>query len=122
MNIMSLLFMQITQKKSIIAVLKAIGMTERSLNLLFFIIAMTISCSASICGLLSALFVSCMLKTYPFITLPDTYYVTHLPVAMDWYIILTVFSLVITLSICATLLPLQRIKYINISHVLRFEG
>lgn len=122
MNIISLLFMQITQKRPIIALLKAIGMTNGSICTIFFMIGMMISCCASITGLIAALCASFILEKYPFITLPDTYYVTHLPVAMNWYIVCAVFSVVILFSMCAILLPIQRIRSINISRILRFEG
>ncbi|HLC07247.1 MAG TPA: FtsX-like permease family protein [Candidatus Babeliales bacterium] len=122
MNIISLLFMQITQKRPDIALLKAIGMSHRSISAIFFIMGMTISCVASFFGLVTALFASWILKQYPFITLPDTYYVTHLPVAMNWYIICAVFCVVVIFSLFATWLPIQRIRTINISQVLRFEG
>ena len=122
MNIISLLFMQITQKRSIIALLKAMGMTNTAIKKIFFSLAIMISCMACISGLLTALFASYILQKYPFINLPDTYYVTHLPVAMTWHILCAVFSVVIFFSICAILLPIQRISSINISRVLRFEG
>jgi ABC-type lipoprotein release transport system permease subunit len=97
-------------------------MPIHSINALFFIMGITISCSASLCGLATAICASLFLQKYPFITLPDAYYVTHLPVAMNWYIIGSVFGVVMILSACAIWLPIQRIRSINISRVLRFEG
>lgn len=122
MNIISLMFMHITQKRADIALLRAIGMPQKSIQTIFFIMGMMISLAAAFCGIIMALCASWILQKYPFITLPDTYYVTHLPVAMSWQIIAAVFCLVIILSIAATLLPIQRIASINISRVLRFEG
>jgi lipoprotein-releasing system permease protein len=122
MNIISLLFMQITQKRPDIALLKAIGMTDNAISSIFFIMGMTISCVASACGLAAALVASWALERYPFITLPDTYYVTQLPVAMTWQIICVVFCVVIIFSFLATWIPTKRIRLINISQVLRFEG
>jgi lipoprotein-releasing system permease protein len=122
MNIISLLFMQITQKRSVIALLKAMGMTNTAIQKIFFTLAMMLSSIACIAGLLAALFASYILQKYPFINLPDTYYVTHLPVAMTWHILCAVFGVVIFFSMCAVLLPIQRISSINISRVLRFEG
>src|SRR5204862_6326617 len=118
----SLLFMQITHRRPIIALLEAMGMSNGSISAIFFIVGMMISCFASISGLVAAVCASFILKKYPFITLPDTYYVTHLPVAMNGYIMCAVFGVVVLLSICAILLPLQRIRSINVSRVLRFEG
>jgi lipoprotein-releasing system permease protein len=122
MNIISLLFMQITQKRPDIAILKAMGMSHGSISSIFFIIGMTISCVASFFGLLAAVIASWLLQRYPFITLPDTYYVTQLPVAMNGEIIVAVFCVVIIFGLFATWLPIQRIRSINISRVLRFEG
>lgn len=122
MNIISLLFMHITQKRPDIAILKAMGMSHKSINSIFFIIGITISCTASCCGLLMAILTSWILQQYPFITLPDTYYVTQLPVAMNGEIICAVFCVVILFTLFATWLPIQRIASINVSRVLRFEG
>jgi lipoprotein-releasing system permease protein len=122
MNIISLLFMQITQKRPDIALLKAIGMSNKAISSIFFIMGMTISCVASFFGLAAALLASTMLERYPFITLPDTYYVTQLPVAMTWHIVLAVFCVVIVFSFFATWIPTRKIRSINISQVLRFEG
>lgn len=122
MNIISLLFMQITQKRPDIAILKAMGMSHKAISTIFFIIGMTISCIASGCGLVTALLASWFLEKYPFITLPDTYYVTQLPIAMNGEIICAVFCVVILFTLFATWLPIQRIATINVSRVLRFEG
>lgn len=122
MNIISLLFMQITQKRPDIALLKSMGMSHHAISSIFFIIGMTISCVASLCGLMAAYIASLILKRYPFISLPDTYYVTELPVAMTGEILCAVFCIVIIFSFFATWLPIRRIAAINISQVLRFEG
>ncbi len=45
-----------------------------------------LSAIAAIAGLIAAYIVGLVLEKYPFITLPDTYYVSHLPVQMEWYI------------------------------------
>jgi lipoprotein-releasing system permease protein len=122
MNNISLLFMQITQKRPDIALLKAIGMTNNAISSIFFMMGMGISIVACCCGLIGACIAGELITRYPFITLPDTYYVTHLPIAMEWQILVSVFCVVIFFSFFATWFPAQRIKSINISHVLRFEG
>ncbi len=122
MNIISLLFMQITQKRPDIAMLKAMGMPHSTIRTIFLIIGMTISCIASASGLIAAIVTSWLLQKYPFITLPDTYYVTQLPVAMNGEIICAVFCVVILFTFIATWLPIRQIATINVSRVLRFEG
>jgi lipoprotein-releasing system permease protein len=121
MNIISLIHMQITQKRRDIAILKALGMTNSAISVIFFITGLLLSLSASLFGLLSALIVSCCIKRYPFISLPDTYYTTHLPIIMEPYIILSVLFTVILFSFFAIYFSTKQIHSINTSQVLRFE-
>ena len=122
MNIISLLFMQITQKRSDIAILKAMGLSDTKISRIFLYLGMTISFFGSILGLGLAIIASWALEKYPFIKLPDAYYVTHLPSKMEFSIIITVFLVVIVLSFLSTWIPTRRTRKINISEVLRFEG
>ena len=122
MNIISLLYMHITHKRQYIAILKAMGMANSAINSIFFIMGMSISITASSLGLIGATIASYLIKCFPFITLPDTYYVTHLPVALNWHILIAVLAVVLIFSACATWFAVQQIRSINISRVLRFEG
>lgn len=122
MNIISLLFMYITHKKGDIAVLCAMGMQRSALQNLFVIIGMSIAFFASVCGLLFAYGAGYILQNYPFITLPDTYYVSHLPAHMEWSIFVASFIVIMIISLCASWFPARRTKYINIANVLRFEA
>jgi len=121
MNIISLMHLQITQKRRDIAILKALGMTNFAIKTIFFITGITLSLSASILGLLAALLASYSIKKYPFISLPDTYYTTHLPIAMESYIIFSVLIVVLLFSFFAIYFSTKQIPSINTSQVLRFE-
>ena len=77
---------------------------------------------ASLIGILGAWFASWALESYPFIELPDVYYVSHIPAKMEWSIALAVISVVIFISVCATWFSARQSKRINIASVLRFEG
>jgi len=122
MNIISLMFMQISRKRSDIAILKTIGMSDKKISRIFLSTGMLVSLSASLVGLLAAFGTGLLLEHYPFISLPDAYYVSHLPSRMTPTIFLTVFAVVFCLSFFSTLLAVRRTKKINISQVLRFEG
>lgn len=122
MNMIALLFMQITQKKGDIAILKAMGMPHPAISHIFMWLGISIALIASTTGLLCALAVSYALERFPFIQLPDAYYVSHLPAKMDWQIIAITFTAVMIISIIATWIPIRRIRQINIAQVLRFEG
>ncbi len=122
MNIISLIFMFITQKRPDIAILKSMGCPDSTIQRIFLVIGMTIAVGAATVGLGGAYFASKALEKYPFITLPDAYVVSHLPAKMDFDIMIIVFGVVICMSFIATILPTRKIRGINISNVLRFEG
>jgi len=122
LNIISLLFMQITQKRPDIAILKAMGMPYARISRIFLYLGMSVSIVGSLFGLLFAFIAGWILETYPFIKLPDAYYVTHLPSRMEFSIFLSVFLVVVLLSFFSTWIPARKTRSINISEVLRFEG
>lgn len=122
MNIIALLFMIITHKRSDIAILRAMGLNHASITRSFILLGLTISAVACICGLAAAWIVSWILEQYPFIQLPDVYYVSHLPARMELSIMLVVFALVMCITGIASWFSARRIRSINIANVLRFEG
>lgn len=122
MNIISLIFMQIIQKRPDIAILQSMGMHNRDIIKLFMLMGIGISALASLAGLIAAYCAALLLEKYPFISLPDTYYVSHLPVHMEWYIFALVFVLIVIMSIIATWIPARNISSINAASILRFEG
>lgn len=122
MNMISLLFMQITRKRPDIALLTVMGCSEKTIRNIFIGMSMIITTLSSVCGLIIAWLCSYLLEHYPFITLPDVYYVSHLPAKMTLGILCAVFILVIILSLLATLIATRSLRSIPIAHVLRFEG
>ena len=122
MSIISLLFMQITQKRGDIAILKAMGTHDRTIASIFLIMGMGIATAGCICGILLALVAGFLLQRYPLITLPDAYYVSHIPVTIEWQLIVMVVSIVMVLSFIATWIPAQKARSLIVAHVLRFEA
>lgn len=122
MNIISLVFMQIIQKRPDIAIYKAMGMHTNTIISLFMGMGIALAVCACMAGLLAGFLAGFLLQTYPFIRLPDTYYVSHLPIAMEWYIFAFVLLLVLIMSSIATWIPCRAIKTIIPAQVLRFEG
>ena len=122
MNIIALIFMLISYKKSDIAILRALGMSARYIQYLFIIIGMLLSCIASIFGLIGAWIAAIILEKYPFIQLPDVYYVSQLPSHMTISITGIVFILILIVTFIASWFATRRIASMNISQVLRFEG
>jgi len=122
MNIISLMFMQIARKRADIAILKAMGMPDADISYTFLFIGMFVAFFGSVFGLLFAFGAGWILETYPFISLPDAYYVSHLPSRMTVSIFLIVFAVVMILSFFSTWFSARRTRKINVSQVLRFEG
>ncbi|EKD23230.1 MAG: hypothetical protein ACD_82C00191G0001 [uncultured bacterium] len=122
MNIISLLFMQIIQKRGDIAILKSMGLSGQKISQIFFYLGMTVSIVGSIVGLIFSFIAGWFLENYPFITLPDAYYVTYLPAKMEWQIFAIVFVVVFLISFLSTWIPTRKTRKINISQVLRFES
>ncbi len=122
MNIISLLFMVITQKRGDIAILKSMGMPNSSITKIFMIMGITIALLAASTGLAIGFGIGLLLTWFPFIKLPDVYYVSHLPIQMEPGIFIAVFIVVLLMSIIATWIATRRTRSINIAQVLRYEG
>ncbi|MFC1894825.1 FtsX-like permease family protein [Candidatus Dependentiae bacterium] len=121
MTMVSLLFMYIQQKRRDIAILKSMGLSNKKILSIFLRIGLKITFWASFLGLLCAAIVGYFLEKYPFIQLPDVYYVSYLPAKMDLEIFIIVFVSTMLLGFFATWIPAQRTKKINIAQVLRQE-
>ncbi|MBS1987498.1 ABC transporter permease [Candidatus Dependentiae bacterium] len=121
MNMISLLFMQIQQKQRDIAILKVMGLSQRKIRGIFLRLGLLITLLASTCGLLLAFIAGYILEHYPYIELPDVYYVSYLPARIDGEIFIVVFIATMLLGFCATWFPAQRAQRINIAQVLRHQ-
>jgi lipoprotein-releasing system permease protein len=121
MNMISLLFMQIQQKRRDIAILKVMGLSTNKISNIFLQLGLTITLLASSCGLGLAFFVGSLLERYPCIELPDVYYVSHLPARIDAEIFIVVFVVTMLIGFCATWFPARRAQNINVAQVLRHE-
>jgi len=122
MNIISLLFMIIADKKSDIAILKAMGARNKDITRIFLFLGIMITFTATFFGIFCATLISWLLEHYPFIELPDAYYVSHLPARMAWYIPCLVLFLSIIMCTLAIYIPIKKIKSLSIAQTLRFEG
>lgn len=122
MNIISLLFMQITYKRGDIAILRAMGMAPFAIQKIFLYMGLCIATIGATCGLVVAYIVARLLEKYPFIELPDSYYVSHLPVSIELHWFALIFISIIGISALAIWIPVRNIPSINLAHVLRYEG
>jgi lipoprotein-releasing system permease protein len=121
-NIIALLFMQIIQKRGDIAILRSLGMTPQAIRRIFIFMGMSLSTVAALIGLTLATITSYLLDHFQLITLPDVYYVTHLPARMEPHLLLIVFAVITLMSFGATWFATKKISSLNIAHILRFEA
>lgn len=121
MNMISLLFMQIQSKRRDIAIFKAMGMAHKHIKRVFLSIGLSITFFASIIGLAFAGLAGYLLEKYPFIPIPDVYFVSHLPARMEPEIFVAVFVCTMLLGFFATWIPAKRTKKIHVVDVLRQE-
>lgn len=122
LTIIALLYMYTKHKIVDIALLKAMGMADHAIKEVFLWIATLITCSATFCGILLAAFFTWLLNTYPFITLPDVYYVSHIPATLDLPIIASVAFFALIVSICAGLFPNSSLHTIRVAQILKGIG
>ncbi len=121
MTMVSLLFMYIQQKRRDIAILQSMGLANKKIRSIFLRIGLKITFWGTSCGLFLAAAIGFCLERYPFIQLPDVYYISYLPARMELEIFVIVFVVTMLLGFFATWIPAQRTKKINIAQVLRQE-
>ena len=119
LNMISLLFMQIQNKRRDIAILKSMGMPAKTINKIFLKIGLFITLAGAITGLSLAAALGYALENYPFIRIPDVYYVSYLPARVDPELFFLVFCATFLLGWAATYIPAKKAQCINITEVLR---
>lgn len=122
MNTISLLFMHITHKRGDIAILKAMGMADHAIRRIFIYMGLAISCCGALAGLIAATVTGFILERHPLISLPDAYYVSHLPTRVTWPVFVLVFIVALLLGLLAAWIPAYRTRSITIATVLRSEA
>ncbi len=121
-NIVSNLVMIVIEKSKEIAILKAMGATNKGVMSIFMVYGLVIGLVGTCLGLLGG-FVACyLLKTYKFINLPpDIYHLSYLPVKMDLTDFIIVPSAAIFISFLATIYPSWQAARLNPVEPLRYE-
>ncbi len=122
MNIISLIFMYITQKNKDIALLICFGMPLRKIKTIFICISLILSILATTAGLTIAYFLGKIIERYPCISLPDdAYLLTHLPIKLDPVIFCVIFISSIIITLYASIVSTKKINKINIVQILKHE-
>jgi len=105
-NIVSTLTMVVTDKTREIGILKAMGMTARSIRQIFLVQGLVIGVVGTGLGLLLGLAGAVALDRYKLISLdPSVYFIDHLPVALDPVDVVLIVLASVAIAALATLYP-----------------
>jgi lipoprotein-releasing system permease protein len=121
-NIVSNLIMIVIEKGREIAIMKAMGATNRGIMSIFMIHGLIIGVTGTITGIIGGYILCQLLKTYQFIDLPaDIYYLSYLPVKMSLVDFIAVPAAAILISFLATIYPSWQAAKMDPVEPLRYE-
>lgn len=114
LNIASTLIMMVMEKTRDIAILKAMGATDKSIRRIFVYKGMIIGSVGTSLGVCSGYLLCKLLEKYKFIDLPgDVYYITTLPVRLIALDVLLIASAAMAICFLATLYPAHQASKLN---------
>jgi lipoprotein-releasing system permease protein len=120
-NIASSLIMMVMQKTKDIAILKAMGATNRSIKRIFIFKGMVIGSVGTVLGMCLGFILCALLKKYKIIQLPgDVYYFTTLPVQLEYLDVFMIASAALLICFLATLYPARQAAKLNPVEAIRY--
>ncbi|WP_040725136.1 lipoprotein-releasing ABC transporter permease subunit [Thiomicrorhabdus sp. Kp2] len=129
-NIVSTMVMVVTDKQSDIAVLRTIGATPMSIQVVFIVQGLVIGALGVILGLAGGLSLALNIDVIvPFIENllgfqffpPDVYYISSVPSKLVWSDVWYITGLAFLLTLLATLYPARKASKVNPAEALRYE-
>jgi lipoprotein-releasing system permease protein len=121
-NIVSTLMMNVIEKEREIAILKAMGASNRGIMSVFMLQGFLIGLVGTVIGITGGWLLGYLMNTYEIIKLPpDVYYLSHLPVKMNLVDFLVVSSSAVVISFLATIYPAWQASRLNPIEPLRYE-
>jgi lipoprotein-releasing system permease protein len=120
-NIASSLIMMVMEKTRDIAILKAMGATDKNIRRIFIFKGMAIGSVGTTLGVCLGFLVCTLLKYYKFIELPgDIYYITKLPVLLERFDVFMIASAAMVICFLATIYPARKASRLNPVEALRY--
>lgn len=104
-NILTTIFVAVSQRQRDISILKALGATNMQVLVLFIKQGVYVGVVGSVIGMVLAVGISAILERYQFIDLPDLYLLAKLPVSYDWWVYATVSGVSVLIAVMAGLFP-----------------
>ncbi|MBW2165074.1 MAG: lipoprotein-releasing ABC transporter permease subunit [Deltaproteobacteria bacterium] len=120
-NIASTLIMMVMEKTKDIAILKAMGATNKSIRKIFVFKGIVIGSIGTFFGVCLGFILCTVLKYYQFIELPgDVYYITTLPVKLEFLDVVIIASAAMAISFLATLYPARQASKLDPVEAIRY--
>ncbi|MBW2653885.1 MAG: lipoprotein-releasing ABC transporter permease subunit [Deltaproteobacteria bacterium] len=119
-NIASALIMMVMGKTKDIAVLKAMGATNKMIRKIFILKGMIIGLLGTFIGTISGIAICFILKRYDFIQLPDAYPFSTLPVQLEYFDVLVIAVSTIVICFFSTLYPSYKASKMDTVEALRY--
>jgi len=119
-NIASALIMMVMEKTKDIAVLKAMGATNKTIRRIFILKGMIIGFMGTLIGTISGVVICFLLKKYDFIQLPDAYPFSTLPVQLEYFDVLVIAVSAIVICFFSTLYPSYKASKMDPVEALRY--
>lgn len=121
-NITSSLIMTVIDKTKDIGILKALGVSDKSIMFIFILEGLIIGIMGTIVGTILGIIGSSLLSHYQFIKLPsDIYYISYLPVCIQTKDVIYIFLAANFLCFIATIYPSFNAAKLNPVKALTYE-
>ena len=120
-NIVSTLIMVVMGKTKEIAILKSMGATSGNIMRIFIYEGLIIGTTGTLMGILGGLGLCEILSRYKFITLPDVYPISTLPVLVIPHDVILIALSALIITFLATLYPSWQASKIDPAVALRYE-
>ena len=112
-NIIGFLLMLVLEKTETIGILKSLGAKNSHIIRIFFIQGMFISIAGIIIGNILGYGLCLLQVNYNIITIPEIYYMTSVPLLIDWSVGITITVIAIILSLLVTIIPSYMASRLN---------
>ncbi len=120
-NIIGFLLMLVLEKTETIGILKSLGATNIDITKIFFYQGMFISVIGIVIGNIIGYGLCLAQLKYDIIRIPEIYYMSHVPLLIDWNIGFTITVIALLLSIVVTVIPSYLASRLNPITSLRFK-
>lgn len=121
-NIFANLTVKVVEKTKDIGILKALGLTNKSILAVFAFQGVIVGVIGTVGGVVLGLAVSYALKVYPFIRLPEEVFFTeYLPVVVNYADVAVVAGISLFISFVSSIFPAKRASKLPVCEALRYE-